>query len=257
LLGTVLSPVEGRLGRPRQASVIEGCRAEARSAKADGMFNSALSRSHLRLAAIVALIALAVACSSRTPTSPGPVGSPQPTRPIMGASRLTASQLVAWTTGRSSQPAGTYSATIPLPSLAQIYVEEGALEGVTGDIAFVQSVIETGWFRFGGLVSPAANNFAGIGATDSGGTPASFADARTGVRAQIQHLRAYADATALTCAIPPLSMPCVDPRFHLVLPKGRAPTWNQLGSGNWASAAGYGSNIVNLYQDALRFHGTE
>jgi hypothetical protein len=210
-----------------------------------------------RRLAVVALLALTAACSSRTPTSPVPQSPSQPTLSIMGPSRLTASQLVAWTTGRSSQPSGAYAASVPLPTLAQMVVEEGALEGVTGDIAFVQSVIETGWFRFGGLVSPTANNFAGIGATDSGGTPASFADARTGVRAQIQHLRAYADITALTCAMPPLSMPCVDPRFHLVLPKGRAPSWNQLGSGNWASAVGYGRNIVSLYQDALRFHGTE
>ena len=175
----------------------------------------------------------------------------------MGPSRLTATQIVSWVEGRRSQPSGTYAASVPLPTLVSLYIEEGALEGVTGDVAFVQSIIETGWFRFGGLVSPGMNNFAGIGATDSGGVPASFPDARTGVRAQIQHLRAYADATALTCTVPPLSAPCVDPRFHLVLPKGKAPTWNSLGSGNWASAAGYGSNIISLFQDALRFHGTE
>lgn len=219
------------------------------------MFNTPISGSHRRLAA-VALIALAAACSSRTPTSPGPQPSPPPTLPIMGPSRLTAAQLVAWTSGRTPQPTGSYAATVPLSQLAQIYLEEGALEGVTGDIAFVQSVIETGWFRFGGVVPPAFNNFAGIGATDAGGTAASFPDARTGVRAQIQHLRAYADAAALTCTMPPLSMPCVDPRFHLVLPKGRAPAWNQLGSGNWATAAGYGTAIVTLFQEALRFTGT-
>lgn len=175
----------------------------------------------------------------------------------MGPSRLTAAQLAGWAAGRPSQPSGLYAATVPLPALVQIFIEEGALEGVTGDIAFVQSVIETGWFRFGGVVQPASNNFAGIGATDSGGTPATFPDARTGVRAQIQHLRAYADATALTCTIPPLSMPCVDPRFHLVLPKGKATAWNDLGAGNWATAQGYGVSIVNLYQDALRFNGSE
>lgn len=218
------------------------------------MLHTLLSTPRVRLVAMAVFAALAASCSARTPPSPGPS---QPTLPIMGPARLTAAQLVAWTTGRHSQPAGAYAATVPLPALAQIYLEEGALEGVTGDIAFVQGVIETGWFRFRGAVPAASNNFAGIGATDARVAAASFPDARTGVRAQIQHLRAYADAGALTCAMPPLSMPCADPRFHLVLPKGRAPTWNQLGRGNWASMSGYGRSIVSLYQDARRFHGTE
>lgn len=210
-----------------------------------------------RLVAAATVAVLATGCGSRGPTAPRPPAPTTPQLAIMGPARLTSGQIVSWVEGRQSQPAGTYAASVPLSTLAAIFIEEGALEGVTGDVAFVQSIIETGWFRFGGVVSPGMNNFAGIGATDSGGMPASFADARTGVRAQIQHLRAYADAAALTCTIPPLNAPCVDPRFHLVLPKGKAPTWNQLGSGNWASATGYGSNIVSLFQDALRFHGTE
>lgn len=171
----------------------------------------------------------------------------------MSPSRLSGAQLVAWFNAR--RPAGTYAASVPVDTLVRTFLEEGSLEGVTGDIAFVQSVIETGSFRFGGVVSPAANNFAGIGATDSGGAPAAFRDARTGVRAQIQHLRAYADPYAVSCSMPPLSQPCVDPRFHLVLPKGRARAWNLLGSGNWATAPGYGTSIVSLYQQALRFNG--
>ena len=139
--------------------------------------------------------------------------------------------------------------------LADHFVSEGAAERVTGDIAFMQSVLETGWFRFTGSVAASYNNFAGIGATDTSPTPAIFPDARTGVRAQIQHLRAYADPTATTCSMPPLANPCVDPRFHLVLPKGRAPTWNLIGNGNWASAAGYGANILALFEEAKAYSG--
>ena len=80
-------------------------------------------------------------------------------------------------------------------------------------------------------------------------------DARTGVRAQIQHLRAYADPTATTCSVPPLHNPCVDPRFHLVLPKGKAPTWNVMGNGNWASASAYAGSILSLHAEALSFNG--
>ncbi len=204
---------------------------------------------------LIALAVWTVGCGSRSagPTAP----SPQSTNvAIMGNARLGSGQIVAWFNGRQPAPSGTYAATVPLQTLAEYFVEEGFAEGVTGDIAFVQSVVETGWFRFTGLVPASANNFAGLGATDTNPAPATFPDARTGVRAQIQHLRAYADPTALTCTVPPLHNPCVDPRFHLVSPKGRAPTWNQLGNGNWASASGYGASILALYNEALAFTGT-
>ena len=76
------------------------------------------------------------------------------------------------------------------------------------------------------------------------------------VCAQVQHLRAYADPAALTCTVPPLHNPCVDPRFALVVPKGKAATWNQLGNGNWASASTYASSILALYEEARQFSGT-
>ena len=119
----------------------------------------------------------------------------------------------------------------------------------------MQSIVETGWFRFTGSIPAAYNNFAGIGATDTNPAPAIFVDARTGVRAQIQHLRAYADPTATACRVPPLHNPCVDPRFDLVVPKGKAATWNQMGNGNWATDPTYANSILTLYREALTFHG--
>ena len=173
----------------------------------------------------------------------------------MASATLTPAQLTAWFNGRTPQPAGAYAATVPLDVLARTFVEEGAAEGVTGDIAFMQSIVETAWFRFSGSVPASSHNFAGIGATDANPAPAVFPDARTGVRAQVQHLRAYADPAAYACAVPPLSNACVDPRFHLVVPKGKATTWNQMGNGNWATSPTYGANILSLYDEALRFHG--
>lgn len=183
---------------------------------------------------------------------PSPSGANQP---IMAPSRLTASQLVAWFNGRQPQPPGMYAATVPVETLTQLFLDEGAAEGVTGDVAFVQSVVETGWFRFSGTIPASANNFAGIGATDVNPRPAVFPDARTGVRAQIQHLRAYADPTAASCTVPPLHNACADPRFDLVVPKGKAPTWNQMGNGNWATASGYATSILTLYEEARAFNG--
>ena len=207
------------------------------------------SRRAARLLAIVALAAFAlVACKPPT----GSVVSPVGTVPVMGAPRLSAGQLFAWFVAKA--PPG-YRATVEGGTLVNLFYAEGAAEGVRADMAFIQGIVETGWYRFTGSVPPTHNNFAGIGATDSGGAPAAFPDARTGVRAQIQHLRAYADATATTCTVPPLANPCVDPRFHLVGPKGKAPTWNQMGNGNWATSTTYATTILNLYSQALQFNG--
>ena len=210
----------------------------------------------LLLACAVAAAVTAAGCGSKSPVSPGDT-TPPPTNTIqiMGPARLSSGQLVAWVDGRQPRPAGSYAATVPLDVLARYFLEEGAAEGVTGDVAFIQSIVETGWFRFAGSVPASYNNFAGIGATDTNPAPAVFPDARTGVRAQIQHLRAYADSTALTCTVPPLANPCVDPRFDLVVPKGRAATWNQMGSGNWATASTYAGSILTLYAEALAFSG--
>lgn len=198
---------------------------------------------------------LAVGCGSHSPVAPSNPPSTNGSVPIMGAARLSAPHLVAWFNGRQPRPSGAYAATVPLEALAAYFVEEGTVEGVTGDVAFMQSIVETGWFRFGGTIPPGFNNFAGIGATDTNPNPATFPDARTGVRAQIQHLRAYADPTASACTMPPLHNPCVDPRFDLVVPKGKAPTWNQMGNGNWASASTYAGSILSLYDEARTFNG--
>jgi len=203
--------------------------------------------------------ALTTACGGRAsmaPTAPTPVAQPAGAVPVMGRTRVPASAIAAWVNSRTPRPPGNYAATVPLEALARIYIDEGEAEGVTGDVAFVQSVVETGWFRFSGSIPASYNNFAGIGATDTNPAPAVFADARTGVRAQIQHLRAYADPSATSCTVPPLHNACVDPRFNLVLPKGRAPTWNEFGNGNWASSPTYSSSILALFTELLAFAGT-
>jgi hypothetical protein len=219
----------------------------------------ALAHRHIAFGGLVgaALAVSMAACGSRSPIAPSMPTAPPSSNavPIAGAARLTADHLIAWFNGRSPRPAGTYAATVPVETLAAYFIEEGVAEGVTGDVAFVQSVVETGWFRFGGIVPASFNNFGGIGATDTNPRPAMFLDARTGVRAQIQHLRAYADPTAVACAVPPLHNPCADPRFHLVLPKGKAPTWNQMGNGNWTTGSAYASSILRLYDELRAFNG--
>lgn len=127
------------------------------------------------------------------------------------------------------------------------YISEGEIEGIAGDVAFAQSCIETGNFKFNPAtcaVTIDQNNFAMIGVTGTFLKGESFATPQLGIRAQIQHLKAYANKE-------PLKQECVDPRFGLVL-RGCAPyvKWlgmkeNPTGRG-WASAKNYGYNVLRV-----------
>lgn len=163
---------------------------------------------------------------------------------IMGKAQATAQQMALFCRSKNSAPQLT---SCSLEQLAEMFIEEGEAEGVRGDVAFAQSLHETGYFKFGGIVLPTQNNYAGIGALNGNATgqAASFPDPRTGVRAQIQHLKAYASTEAL-------ANECVDPRFSLVA-RGVAPYVEWLGAADnpqgcgWAvPGAGYGANIVRL-----------
>ncbi len=200
----------------------------------------------------VACVMLAGAC---TPPPPGattrpprptqqPATSAQDPGPIMAASRLSAAELTAWFWSRRIAGARP---PVPVSEIARYFIEEGAREGVAGDVAFVQAILETGWFRFSERTPPHHNNFAGIGAVDGGSSSAAFRSARIGVRAQIQHLRAYADPTT-TCSN--FATARVTPRCHLVTPKGKSPNWADMGAGNWATDPGYATKIATLYRQA-------
>lgn len=118
--------------------------------------------------------------------------------------------------------------------LAALYVEECAAEGVNHDVAFAQMCLETGFLRFGGLVTADMHNYCGLGSIGPGRPGERFPDARTGVRAHAQHLKAYATAE-------PLRRPLADPRYRYVR-LGSAPTVAAL-SGRWAADPEYGAKI--------------
>ncbi len=130
------------------------------------------------------------------------------------------------------------------PDLPKLYREEGTAEGVDYDIAFCQMCVETDFLKFPGLVQPNQNNFAGL--ADGAGNLASFDSARIGVRAQIQHLKAYASTE-------PLAREKVDPRFDFVK-RGVAPLVDQL-SNLWAADPLYGQKILARLQALYRTAG--
>ncbi len=167
-----------------------------------------------------------------------------PKTEIMGEAHATAQQMALFCRSKNAEPKLT---SCTMEQLAEIFLEEGKAEGVRGDVAFAQSLHETGYFKFGGIVLPSQNNYAGIGALNGNATgqAATFPDPRTGVRAQIQHLKAYASTE-------PLVNTCVDPRFSLVT-RGSAPYVEWLGAADnpngkgWAvPGSGYGANVVKL-----------
>ncbi len=152
---------------------------------------------------------------------------------IMGTGAMTATQLTNFflTQAPDADP-------LLVERLAHYYMQEAVAEGINSDVAFVQMCLETGFLRFGGLVTADMNNFCGLGAINESNRGLSFPDEQTGVRAHIQHLKAYASAE-------PLNLPSVDPRYRYVNPKGKAPYIRSL-AGTWASDPAYGHKIDQL-----------
>jgi hypothetical protein len=157
---------------------------------------------------------------------------------VLGPSVLSADELVGWYRSTGHQP----RLTVPLEDLAAAYLAGGANDGVRADVAFAQSMVETGYFNFPayGQVAVADNNFAGIGACDSCPTGLHFPNAITGVNAQMQLLHAYATT------VQPVAGPLPGP-FSVT---GCCPTWMQL-AGVWATALDYGVKILTVYRSMV------
>jgi cation transport regulator ChaB len=133
--------------------------------------------------------------------------------------------------------ANNESATEPYKDLPRFYRDEAMDEGVNHDVAFSQMCLETSFLRFPGGLDPADNNFGGIGTAAGDSDNISFNDPRIGVRAHIQHLKAYGSSE-------PLRNDIVDPRFRFVK-RGIAPFVADL-SGRWDAAPDYGAKILAI-----------
>ncbi len=220
-------------------------------------------RSLTAFAALVALIAPAVA----TVATPGVAAADTTTHtPVMGPSLLTAKQLSAWYFRHSGStpliPAFDGHPAGDVTALAQVFIDDGKKEGVRGDMAFIQSQLETGWMHFSGSqIPPDAYNYAGIFAFDGrtslpncshgDSTPSRcMGTPQHGVLVQIQLLRSYADPSAKTASGRFISAPSDR--------AGAAPLWEYFGGNNcpcgkliWASANDYGLRIIQMYSQAL------
>lgn len=165
---------------------------------------------------------------------------------IMGSSDASIEQMTAlfYASGHE-YPADIYSprGASTIEDFCQIVYEESAAEGVKAEVLFSQAMVETGWLQFGGSVRAEQCNFGGLGAVSNSVAGASFPNVRIGLRAQVQHLKAYASND-------PLNNSCVDPRFQFVK-RGIAPTVEDL-NGRWAvPGTGYGQSITSLVERML------
>lgn len=149
-------------------------------------------------------------------------------RNITGQAELTAEQLTEFFL--FNNPDEDYDRVI---RLARLYIEEAAVEGINSDVAFVQMCHETGFLRFGNLVTPDMNNFCGLGSIDTEHRGEIFETEQLGVRAHIQHLHAYATTEEVE-----LTNELVDNRYKWVKPRGKAPTIFEL-TGTWAMDKNY------------------
>ncbi|NFJ83799.1 N-acetylmuramoyl-L-alanine amidase [Clostridium botulinum] len=164
---------------------------------------------------------------------------------IMGQPQLTQEQALNYFKTRNSEKSDQAT-----KEFISIVWQEANLEGIRADVVFIQIMKETNFLKFTGDVKECQNNFAGIGATGGGVPGAYFKDTKTGVRAVVQHLKAY-------CSTEGLKNPCVDPRFTYVQ-RGISPYVEWLGIGEnpnypdkgWAADNNYGKSIVEMMHSA-------
>ena len=131
--------------------------------------------------------------------------------------------------------------------IVQMYYEEGEREGIRPDVALCQAFKETGFFRYGGTVTPDQNNYCGLGTTSAYVKGSYFPNPLIGVRAHIQHLLAYSSTRRPTTAI-------VDPRYSIVRKaygKRTLGNWQDL-NGRWAvPGKEYGQQILSMFNAML------
>ena len=167
---------------------------------------------------------------------------------IMGQAVATAAQMQAYI--KKVNPEVSNSVI----KMISVYITEGELEGVRGDIAFAQSCLETSNFTFAGsAVTLDQNNFCGLGVTSTGMKGNSFKTPTEGIRVQIQHLQAYASTERLQNRY-------VDPRYTYVT-RGCAPYVEQLGiqenpkGQGWAAGKDYGKQIIEILNNIINTEG--
>ena len=142
--------------------------------------------------------------------------------------------------------------------------------GIDPAVLIAQSMLETGWYNFGGVVPASYHNPCGLKITKGGGCQDVGAHMRffsweDGIMAQSDHLALYAGGPT----VPKYSPECAshqnsdkkangttkDPR-HFTYLYGKCPTVESL-SGNWAMSKTYGNDIIKMINEIKSMPGAE
>lgn len=135
--------------------------------------------------------------------------------------------------------------------IVEAYYRIAPIYSIKADLAFLQAVYETNWFRFTGVDKIGQHNYAGLGAIGAGIPGVSFPTMEVGVEAHLQHLYAYASTSEL-----PAGQQLYDTRFSLVK-RGSAQYWEDL-DGKWAvPGIGYGAKILRLQKQVMEKYPPE
>jgi hypothetical protein len=163
--------------------------------------------------------------------------------PILGAAQLSAAELTAWyaSTGERART------SVPIGVLAQLYITEGQRAGVRGDVAFAEAAFDTADFTFPatGALSGHDNGLTLLGGCDTCQRIPWYTSAQLAIRAQMQLLRAFADAsvTATSFGVTPVVKGVLD-----VHAKGTAQSWSEL-RGMTLPTSEYGAEIMKRYRE--------
>jgi hypothetical protein len=200
---------------------------------------------HFTVLPVFVVLLLAVSCTTmklppETPHVPVPPLVQIPSGNIAGHGIKNVDQLTAFFLDSNSQ-----ADRAQVQRMAQYYIEEGAAEDINSDVAWTQMCLETGFLRFGGLVTSDMHNYCGLGAIDAAHPGERFPTEQIGVRAHIQHLHAYGTTSTLR-------QPLVDNRYRYVNPRGKAPDIYSL-AGTWASDKAYGEKLDKLLSNLARY----
>lgn len=164
---------------------------------------------------------------------------------IMGKEEVSKEAFKKYFKKMSDEKGYIYKLNCTIDEFVDIAYEEASIEEVRGDIVIAQAIWETAHFQYGGIVDKDDNNYAGIGAVGTAGVKERFKTPRLGIRAQVQHLKAYASTDSLVLDL-------VDPRFKYVT-RGSAVSVEEL-SGKWA-VPGYDTKTYKSLAEAAKNNG--
>jgi len=253
LRGDLDSVLAGTRLRDRLTSAVAGDQQQlSATAAAQGAAAASLNAANSTLASDQAALSASNAQLKRSEAAltadlaslSGPSNTPAGSVSLLGGSALNAGQLAAWYRGEGY--ADLTSA--PIEQLASWYLQAGRQEGVRGDVAFAQAILETGGFSSPDAVD--LNNYAGIGHCDSCSSGWQFPSPNGGVVGQIQLLRIFATTSAPPPGAPGPVLPSLTvSQQHEA---GCCPSVESL-TGVWATDPTYGSQILSIYQQILDF----